>query len=167
MGTLKEFFEGLLKVVTNPRYMVALCVVTAALLFLPQRILAWLSVEPLTIRYRPYIGVAFLFFLVMTMSYPIEHGWKSARRFLQGITFRRRILERLGQLSSDEKGILVSYISNNQRTRYFDYNNGTVANLRLCSILYLPNTTVDIGRVPFTMSERVWDYLHEHPDLLK
>lgn len=170
MGTWKAVVDALVKVYhESPRFMAVMCAICAVLLFLPPHILAMLAVEPLVLRYRPYFGIGFLFFFMMTVSYPVNWCWTWGQKKIREIDYKRAIKQRLAKLDSNEQNALRPYISENRRNRYFYFNDGTVANLRHCCILVIPNTPgtmFDRERVPHVMVDWVWDYLHEHPELL-
>ena len=149
-----------------PRIMAVACAVSAALLFLPQHILVSLALDSIVSHYRSWIALGFLCSLGITISYLIQAGWTRTIRFVRSKTTHRRRMARLKALDDKEKQILSRYISNNVRSQYFDFNNGTVANLILCGILYHPLRAVPIHKAPTTIAEWAWDYLHEHPDLI-
>jgi hypothetical protein len=88
-------------------------------------------------------------------------------RSAMGRIYRKRLIARLHALDGQERAIFNSFISRNTRTLPFDYNNGTVQNLIFFGFLFRPNQYVDLRHPnPTVMVDWVWDYLHEHPELL-
>lgn len=168
MGTLKALADALIKAYhESPRFMAVMCIICAALLFMPSRILAPLSIASLVTNYRPYIGLGFLFSLGMTVSYPIQAGSSWVAKTVRASLALRRGKARLHRLDNMEKAILHPFISQNNRTQYFDYNNGTVAHLQLFGILLCPRKIVRTDKVPMVLADWAWDHLHKHPELLK
>jgi len=151
----------------SQRFMIAVLATSALLLFLPGKILSWFALDTLVTHYKTQIGFAFVFSAVTTISYPIEYLAKSVHQWGMSRIYWGRIRDRLHHLSADEKHVLRPFIAENKRTKYCYFNNGTAAELRLCRILYIPNTRFLMSNCPHTMSDRVWDYLHKHPDLLQ
>ena len=166
MGTLKAFFDGLVKVIANPRRMAVLFVIFGALLFLPHSILAKLYLDSIANQYRPWFAVGFLFFLAMTCSYPIESGWRWSTNAILSKVYRKRRIARLHALDANEKRILIRYIQGNKRSDYFDSYNATVLGLIHARILYFGAKWIPIHKAPVIISEWAWEYLHEHPELL-
>jgi len=160
-GWLLKIYEA------SPRFMAVLCISCAALLFLPYKILASLSLDGFVSHNRPWISLAFLFSSLVTLSYPIEHGWRASHKYVMTLIFWQRIKNRLEKLDPEEKNILSRYVTGKTKTQTFFFDNGAVANLRLCRILFIPVTRYEPHRVPHSINERVFDYLREHPELLK
>jgi Super-infection exclusion protein B len=169
MGTLKTLVDALVKVYhESPRFMCVICIICAALLFLPHSIVAALSMESIVDKYRPWIGLAFTFSFLMAVSYPVQIGWEWGARVTKGKFYRRRRIARLHTLDSEEKVVLNSYIDRNARALYFQFDNGTVANLILYGFLFRPNRYANMrGANPTVIMDWVWDYLHQHPELVR
>jgi hypothetical protein len=151
----------------SQRFMVAILVTAGLLLFLPARILSWFALDVFVAHYKPQISIAFILSAAMMMSYPMEYLARSVHRWAMSWVYWGRIKDRLHHLSADEKHVLGPFIAENRRTKYFYFNNGSAAELRLCRILYIPNTRYLISNCPHTMSGRVWDYLQKHPELFQ
>lgn len=89
-------------------------------------------------------------------------------RWAKGKIHHKRRVARLHALDSEEKTIFNSYISRDTRSLHFEFTNGTVANLILFGFLFRPNPYMDLRNPnPTVMMDWVWDYLHEHPELLE
>jgi Super-infection exclusion protein B len=167
MGPLELIAGWLLKAYReSPRFMVILFGLSAALLLLPTKLLAMLSLQDFSSHNRSWIALVFLFSALFTISYPIERGAASGYSFARGAIYRHRIKKRLANLDSREKAILKSYISRNVRTQHYQYDLGTVANLRGCRILFITTTPFDWYHAPHTIPDMVWEYLAKHPELL-
>jgi hypothetical protein len=167
MGLLDELWGGIVKLYeASPRFMVALAIVAALFLFLPASALTWFALDPIIAKYHGWISGIFLFSSVVTITYPITTGWDRSLSFLKGRQRLKRGEKRLHLLDTKEKAILNSYVSQNTRTQYFDYNNGAVAHLQLSGILLCPRKCVRTDKAPFVLADWAWDYLHKHPELL-
>jgi hypothetical protein len=160
VGWLAKFVKA------TPRVMFILAASSALLLFLPARVLAAISIDALVITYKSWIGLTFLMSTVGTLSYPV--WW-----VYQWLTIKRRILsartngtKRLRNLDGEEKRVLQDFISHDSRTRYFAIDDGTVANLSHCYILYASVARGQVHSFPVTIREWAWKYLHRHPELL-
>jgi hypothetical protein len=168
MGPLETIASWLLKAYKeSPRFMVVLCVLSAALLFIPACALAWFSLDNFAVANRSWISLVFFFSLLVVISYPVTSLWSWMIFEIRGWWSTREGLKRLHALDDKEKEILGLYISCNVRTQYFQLDNGTVADLRLRGILLCPMRIVPMHRAPMVLADWAWNYLREHPDLLK
>ena len=167
MGIVETIAGWFLKAYqASPRLMVVLALSTGALLFMPDRVLATFAVAPIVAHYRPWIALCFLFSSIMTLSYPVNDGWRSINRRVLEIRLRSKGKRRLHILDNREKETLASYITRNTRTLHFDSNNAAMANLVLIGVLYHPVRVAPVNNVPTAIHEWAWEYLHEHPELV-
>jgi hypothetical protein len=114
VGTLKTIADALIKAYhASPRFMAVMCVVCAVLLFLPARFLGLLSVEPVLSHYRPHVGMAFVFFLVMTISYPTSKAWNWSSSIVRRHSLHKHRIARLHALDNREKKILKGLVGEN------------------------------------------------------
>jgi hypothetical protein len=167
MGIIETIGGWLLKArEVSPRLMAVLALISGALLFCPDHILAHFAVDVWVSTHRPLIGLLFLFSGGMTLSYPVEAGWRWLNRCIVKSQLTSAREKRLQSLDNREKQILGSYLLSEARTLTFDSENGAVENLVVCGFLYHPVSEADVRHVPATIDEWTWEYLHEHPELV-
>lgn len=165
---LEHITAWLLKIYkASPRIVIPICILSGLVLYLPLPILRAMKLEKFAALSSEWLGPVFWVTLLFTLSYPVEHGATWIYGTAMSWVYSKRIKDRLHRLSLDEQQALAPYISRNQRTLGFRYQNGTVGNLRICRILYIPNPRIDLrSPIPHTMYEWVWDYLKKHPELI-
>lgn len=151
-----------------PRYLIALGVMAAFLLFAEENSLKFIGVFEFAQNNRSMLGLA----LVVTVplfavsvgadTIIIIKGWWRRRRLY------RRIAERLHCLTEDEKQILRFYICENTRANMLRIEDGVVQGLKSDRIIY---QSASLGNVlegfAHNISDFAWDYLHVNPHLLE
>jgi hypothetical protein len=146
--------------------MAVLCVISGLLFFLPARVLHAVALDEFALHNRTPISLVFWFTLLLTLSYAGEAGWNYASTKRGSRRFHESLVARLRTLDAEEKAVLRRFIHSNQRTCYFDYENGAVAALIYSGVLFCPVEIADVRHVPTTIADWAWDYLKKHPELL-
>ncbi|MCJ7583798.1 MAG: superinfection exclusion B family protein [Anaerolineales bacterium] len=162
-----------------PRVLFALTLICGGFLFGGNSFFKTLGLDEIQTQYRPYFGLGFLLFGVLLISFPIAEGLRRLYHWLiEKYNQRRRFeltKEWLTSLTPAQKKILHSYIDKNTRSLRLDYKDGTVNELMIAGILYLPsnislfdtNPRVDDGwYTDYNIQPKVYKYLQEHPELL-
>jgi hypothetical protein len=151
-----------------PRYLIALGVMAAILLFASEEFLKFIGVFVFAQDNRSMLGLA----LVVTVSLfavsiaadgiSLIKGWWRKRGFYRLVT------ERLNCLTEDEKQILRFYIANQTRANVLRYDDGVVQGLVSGGIIY---QSASLGNMlegfAHNISDFAWDYLNVHPHLLQ
>lgn len=150
-----------------PRYLAPIGILSAALLFTPQKYLQVVGVHQLAQDYRPVFGLLMLFCaatLVVSISVAL---WRATSRGWGKRKFKRRIHQRLTRLSEDEKQILRFYISQQTRSNTLRIDDGIVQGLVAAGVIYRSaNMGSIVDGFSHNISEVAWEYLHENHVLL-
>jgi hypothetical protein len=151
-----------------PRYLIALGVMAAVLLFSSEVFLKFIGVFEFAQDNRPMLGLTLVvtgaLFAVSVAGDGIsliKQWWFRRRRY-------RRITERLNCLTEDEKQILRFYLAKNTRANMLSIEDGVVQGLKADGIIF---QSASLGNVlegfAHNISDFAWDYLHVHPHLLE
>lgn len=151
-----------------PRYLIALGVMAAFLLFADESFLKLIGVFELVQHNRPMLGLTLVatvaLFVVSVVGYCIalvKQWWGRRRRY-------RRIEERLQCLTEDEKQILRYYLAQNTRANTLRIDDGVVQGLKAIGIIHLSASMGNaLEGFAHNINEFAWDYLHVHPHLLE
>ena len=150
-----------------PRYLIALGVMAAIILFSGEEFLKFIGVFQFAQDNRPMLGLT----LVATVSLfavsvaadlvaSVKRKWRSRK-------FYRRVTDRLNRLTEDEKQILRYYFSEQTRANSLRIDDGVVQELVTEGIIY---RSASLGNMldgfAHNISDIAWDYLHVHPHLL-
>ena len=150
-----------------PRYLIALGVIAAILLFSGEGFLKFIGVFQFAQDSRPMLGltlvVTFSLFAVSVGADAIgatKQKWMSRK-------FYRRVTDRLNRLTEDEKQILRYYFTKQTRANSLRIDDGLVQELVAEGIIY---RSASLGNMldgfAHNISDIAWDYLHVHPHLL-
>jgi len=150
-----------------PRYLVALTVASAFLLFAKDDWLNRLGVLKFTEDYRPWLGIT----LILTGSLFAVSVFIDGFRWLQGKRRRARLrdlgLQRLQSLTEEEKQILRFYIAKKTRTNVLRIDDGVVQGLVNAGIIYRAASVGDmLEGFANNISTFAWEYLNQHPEVL-
>ena len=150
-----------------PRYLIALGIMAAFLLFTDEKLLKFIGVFEFAQNNRPMLGLALVVtvaLFVVSVSADIlsfVKGWFGKRHFY------RRVTDRLHRLTEDEKQILRFYIAENTRANMLRIEDGVVQGLQSDGIIY---QSASLGNVvegfAHNITDYAWDYLHVNPHLL-
>jgi hypothetical protein len=151
-----------------PRYLIALGVMAAVLLFSSEAFLKFIGVFEFAQENRPMLGLT----LVVTSALFAVSVAGDVITFIQQWWLRqrlyRRITKRLNCLTEDEKQILRFYLAENTRANMLRIDDGVVQSLKVNGIIF---QSASLGNVlegfAHNISDFAWDYLHVHPHLLE
>ena len=159
--TLVEFLK------LAPRYLIALGVMAAFLLFADEKLRKFIGVFELAQNNRPILGLVLVvtvaLFAVSISADVLAFGkerWRKRKSY-------RRIADRLNSLTEDEKQILRFYVAKQTRANVLRYDDGVVQGLVSDGIIY---RSASLGNMvegfAHNISDFAWDYVHVHPHLL-
>lgn len=150
-----------------PRYLIAIGVLAAILLFASEEFLKLIGVFELAQENRSALGLTLLvsasLFNISIGAYGVSivKSWWRTRGFYQ------RVTDRLNCLTEDEKQILRFYIAKQTRANVLRYDDGVVQGLVSDGIIY---RSASLGNMVEGFAHNIhdfaWDYLNEHPHLL-
>lgn len=150
-----------------PRYLIALSVMAASLLFSSHQLLEQIGVVEFVKNNRSVLGIT----LVVTVSLFVVSVAADAISLIKEWWRRRKlyrhITDKLHTLTEDEKQILRFYLANNTRSNMLRIDDGVVQGLKSDGIIYQSASLGSMhGGFAHNISNVAWDYLHEHQHLL-
>ena len=160
----KHAFE-LLKLA--PRYLVAIAMILAFLLFAPSNFTQQLGVADVAKDYRQWFGLAFLACVALLCASLSQAGFALVKAVMGKRRFKRQMCKRLCTLTEDEKQILRFYVGHQTRSNTLRADDGVVQGLARAGIICRVS---DIGSLvegfAYNIHEIAWDALNEIPALL-
>ncbi|RYF81156.1 MAG: hypothetical protein EOO29_11495 [Comamonadaceae bacterium] len=165
---MSELLSGLVEAAKlAPRYFAPIGAVAGLLLFVPQQWLQKVGVAQLAEDHRPVIGVAFLFCMAVLALAAAGRVAKWIGAWLRARRRQRVLLERLAQLTEDEKQILRYYVSQQTRTNYLRVDDGVVQGLVGIGAIYRSSSMGGLlDGFAFNITAAAWKHLHENHALL-
>lgn len=152
----------------SPRYLFVLSMVLGILLFGPKPFLYELGVQHFVDEFRMYIGIGFLLFSLLFLASAIQiiYTFFKDRAYSRGQ--RKMQLDRLNNLTKEEKEILHYYIANQTRTQSLPYDNGLVNELEKFKIIYrAANISQGYEIFAYNIQPWAWNYLNNKAYLLE
>jgi Super-infection exclusion protein B len=151
-----------------PRYLIALGVIAAILLFAREEFLKLIGVFELAQKNRSVLGLTLLVSVsLFTISIGAD-GVSIVKSWRRKLRFYERVSDRLNCLTEDEKQILRFYIARQTRANVLRYDDGVVQGLVSEGIIY---RSASLGNMvkgfAHNIHDFVWDYLNVHPHLLE
>lgn len=175
--------EQLLNWLKLPKHIAwPLVIVSALLLWGHDGFKIGLGLQPFIDEYRKWLGVVFLFFLVLGLQ-PIApfltkkfiEKYNRKREEEERIKQEKELLEqaknKLENLTPDEKDIFRYYIQNNTRTQDLSIQNGNVSKLISDGFIYRASQ-VSYGGMrgsftfPVNITDWTWEFIHNNPEVL-
>jgi hypothetical protein len=156
----------------TPRYLVAMCLATGILLFLPPQYTPdglRLQTKALNEQYGTWIVAAFLVSTALTLTAFTANAYAWLKPKITEHSGLRRGRQRLRKLTPPEKSILALYVAQNTRTQYLTMTDGVAAGLEHQHIIYRATHLSQSAYLAFAYNLQpwAWDYLTAHPDLLE
>jgi hypothetical protein len=151
-----------------PRYLVAIAIVCALLLFASSNLQQTLGITNFVNSYRQWIGFSLIsslsvWIVVIGASVQewVKHLWQVKR-------LQKRITKRLERLTELEKQILRYYFVKNTRGNKLRIQNGDVQALTRAGIIF---QSASLGSVlegfAHNISDFAWDYIQTNPHVLE
>lgn len=163
-GILKSALE-ILKLA--PRYLIALGIMSAVLLFSPKGFLERIGLVDFAHNNRQWLGLTLvvtsgLFFVAM-----VAEGLRAFRRRRWHKKAITELKSSLRRLTEEEKQILRFYCVKETKTNYLRVTDGVVQGLVAKGIIQMASNLGDmVDGFAHNINEIVWQELNEHPDLL-
>ncbi len=164
--------ENLLNWVKAPKHLAwPLVIVSALLLWGPDDFKSGLGLETFINEYRKWLGIVFLFFLVVGLQPLGLFIMQKVKEKYKRLEDERRAEAKLKDLTPTEIEILRYYINNNTRTQDLSIQNGDVSKLISDGFLYLASQ-VSYGGMrgsftfPVNITDWTWNYIRKNPDVL-
>jgi hypothetical protein len=148
-----------------PRGMMpGLLVVSALILFLPDKALEKLYLVAFRDQFGMYVGIAFLLLIVIN----IWILWDILNSRFEEKRLKRVRIRSLHELTPEEKGYLVPLVIGQKNTIYVGIDDGIAGGLVANSILFRSsNIFTSYEGAPYNLQPWAREHLHEHPELLE
>ncbi|MCP4545827.1 MAG: hypothetical protein GY835_05095 [bacterium] len=144
-------------------FLVAITLVLAMILFVPQKVAETLAVDGFRDNYRIFLGPSLILFLAFSAARVFSHFANNLKR---KDNTRKRDLS-LYYLTPEEKGYLVQYMLFKKNTIHVGLDDGIMAGLALKHITYRASNIGDLlNGFAFNLQSWAREYLEEHPELL-
>jgi hypothetical protein len=183
MTELAKIFLEILKLA--PRYLLAIAIIAALFLFMPAALMKSFGIFDFAQQYRAWIAVAFIATTVLfgvdravvaidrkrqkkaSEEQELRAAIEERQKALEKEKLLQKRLERLHQLTEDEKQILRFYFLKRTKTNILRIDDGVVQGLVKAGIIY---RSADVGNMlegfAHNITDFAWNYVNEHLDLL-
>jgi hypothetical protein len=152
----------------KPRLLFGVCLVAGLILFLPDSALEALGLSTLRGQHHTWLGLSFIGSSALLVSHLAGEAWTWFKSLYKERKLARIREAHLRELGPDEQGILVQYIANREKTRYFEFSDGVVNGLVTKKILYrASNMAAHFTTFPYNIQPWAWRYLLDHPEVLE
>lgn len=163
--TAKAFLEFLK---LAPRYLIALGIMAAFLLFAGNQFLERIGVLEFAQNNRPMLGLTLVVIVSLFVVSVSVDVISLVKKWWYQKKFYGRITKRLNCLTEDEKQILRFYLAENTRANSLRIDDGIVQELVAARIIY---RSASLGTMldgfAHNISDIAWDYLQLNPHLLE
>lgn len=150
-----------------PRYLIALGVMAAVLLFSGERFLKLIGVLQFAQDNRASLGLTLVVTLSLFSVSVATEVLAIIKRKLNSRKFYQRVTIRLNRLTEDEKQILRYYFAEQTRANSLRVDDGVVQELVAAGIIYRSATIgTFLDGFAHNISDIAWDYLNLNPQLL-
>lgn len=148
----------------SPKYLFAIAIICGFLLFAPTDWMEMLGLGTFIEAARPWVGIIFVVSAVLFAVNIIFDGWALGNSFFTSRSKRKKQIDRLHKLTSEEKEILLGFILGQTKTQYLGYGDGVVNGLEAATIIYRSSNVGDVDRWSYNIQPWVWDILNEKFD---
>ena len=164
--------ENLLSWTKTPKHLAwPLAIVSALLLWGPDNFISGLGLEIFINEYRKWLGVVFLFFLVVGLQPLAPLFMRKVNDAYNNFKGVKKAVEKLMDLTPSEKEILKYYLVKNTRTQDLSIQNGDVSKLISNGFIYRA-AQVSYGGMrgsftfPVNITDWTWNYIRNNPNVL-
>ncbi|MFV1977614.1 MAG: superinfection exclusion B family protein [Candidatus Scalindua sp.] len=146
--------------------------VCALLLWGPADFNKGLGLDLFVEQYRVWVGVVFLFFLATGLTPLAPWCYEYIRNKIEEKRLIDAAKKRVSDLTPEEKEVLRTYIDKNTRSCDLNIQNGVVSGLMSAGFLVLAfkvsyGGTRGSYTFPVNISDWAWEFLRNHPEILK
>lgn len=145
----------------SPKYLLGIALICGFLLFAPIEWLKFLALESFVESIKPWLGVIFIVATTLLAVNLLAESWNWVKNYIKNKSTRKARIERLYQLTFEEKEILLGFILNQTKTQYLAYSDGVVNGLESAQIIYRSSNVGDLERWAFNIQPWAWKTLHE------
>ena len=109
---------------------------------------------------RPWIGIVFIAAIVLLAVNIGSNIWIWVSNYIKNKSQRKRRIERLHKLTTEEKEILLGFILNKTRTQYLAYADGVVKGLEAEKIIFQSSNVGDLERWSYNIQPWAWNIIN-------
>ena len=146
-----------------PRYVFALALAGALVLFLPDTFVNRIGLLTFRQRFLPFIGAITL----LSSTLLVAHAGAFIVDWLKRRINLRAMQKSLKSLTAGEKDALRPFILDGENTRDFAVNDGVAGGLHARHILFPSSNAGYAMMFPYNLQPWARDYLKKHPKLIK
>lgn len=146
----------------SPKYLLPISLVSGFLLFSSEVLLEKFGLKEFVNNFRPWFGIVFLMatsLIVVDIFYQVSAWVKS--RFVNTRNKKKR-LERLRNLTLEEKDVFLGFLVPNTRTQFFPLNDGVVSGLEAEGFIFKSSNAGTWENWPFNIQPWAWTMMQLH-----
>ena len=152
----------------TPRYLIALGITAAFMLFSTESILKNLGIYDFAQNYRHWLSFVLILSSAILIVTVVIEITKWPKRWWRKRKFYNRMTERLNCLTENEKQILRFYIGQQSKTNTLRIDDGIVQGLESAGIIYRATSLGNmLEGFAYNISDFAWDYLNMNHHLLE
>ena len=164
IGPILNFIKD---VIAKPTLYFVVMLVSAILLFLPERVLKLIKLDTVSAKFSSWIGLIFVvsavIALVNTASW-IKHKIERRMKTKKAIN---KLHARLRELFPTERAIIIQMYLSPDRSIRLPYDSSSAAVLLSYKMIQYGSKLIDLSQdTPFFLQPWVCDYLDRHPEYL-
>ena len=144
----------------SPKYLIGIALACGVLLFSPSAWVRFLGLEIFLSATRPWIGIVFIAAIVLLAVNIGSNIWIWVSNYIKNKSQRKRRIERLHKLTTEEKEILLGFILNKTRTQYLAYAGGVVKGLEAEKIIFQSSNVGDLERWSYNIQPWAWNIIN-------
>lgn len=162
---LKEHMLDWLK--EFPKHFLPFGIFAAISLFAPDTILSKIGIIEIRNQYKPYLGAVLVLSITFVLSAGLTFAWDRAKEMMNNRLKKRKVIERLRQITPEEADILGEYLEKKTYTLTLGLTDGVAMGLAKSGIIWqASNMTYDPGACDFNISPWIWIYLNSNPEII-
>lgn len=139
--------------------------VSFILLFLPKGVLKWLNLDGISEKYAPWIGMVFVFAVVIAFIKIFTWGFRKVQRRIKTNAGLKRMHDRLWELYPAERDIVFRMYQSSNRSVRLSVSNPSASILHSLKIIEHGSQFFSTyNDNPYYLQPWVCQYLDEHPE---
>lgn len=165
IGPILNFIKD---VIAKPTLYFVVMLVSAILLFLPERCLKLIKLDTFHARYSSWIGFIFVLSAVIALVNTVSWIKHKIERRIKTKKAIKNLHARLWELFPAEKAIIIEMYLSPDRSIRLPHDNSSVAILLNYKMIQYGSKILDLSQDnPFFLQPWVCNYLDRHPEYLK
>ena len=168
-------YAKILDYVRQPFWSFAAFLFCTIIFILPKTLTVQFGIDKIIDKYKPWIGLAWLFTLLVIIVILVPLAYKRVKEVTDERDLKKKRIEMLRTLSDSDKNILRGMVTGGTRSQQHDINDGDVQRLASYEVIYRSSQSGSQGffdemiatiYFDFTIQDWAYNYLRSHPELL-